>query len=106
MANEKPCELCGRENLTLTFHHLIPRTLHSTKWYKKNFSMEQLQSGADLCHDCHDAVHRFIPEKVLGKDYNTVEKLMAHEKVSGFVTWVSKRKGSHKTDQPVWHRRG
>lgn len=99
------CELCRRD-LELTFHHLIPRTLHSKKWFKKTFTADQLNSGAYLCRDCHDAIHRFIPEKVLGTDYNTVEKLLTHEKVADFVVWVSKRGGRHKTDQPVWHRRG
>ncbi len=100
------CELCGREGLDLTFHHLIPRTLHSRKWFKKNFTAEQLSSGSELCKDCHDAIHRFIPEKVLGTEYNTLDRLRAHDKVAGFVAWVSKRAGRHKTDQPVWHKRG
>lgn len=105
MTKNSNCELCKRE-IETTFHHLIPRTLHSTKWYKKNFTAEQLKSGADLCKDCHDAVHRFIPEKVLGKDYNTLEKLMTHDKVASFVTWVAKRPGHHRTDQPQWYNRG
>lgn len=105
MAKPSNCELCARE-VDTTFHHLIPRALHSTRWYKKNFTPEELKSGAYLCTDCHDAVHRFIPEKVLGKDYNTIEKLLQHEKVSSFVTWVAKRKGSHKTSQPQWFNRG
>lgn len=99
------CALCKRDVPT-TFHHLIPRTLHSTKWYKKTFTSDQLKAGEELCSDCHDAVHRFIPEKVLGKDYNTLEKLLSHEKVAGFVAWVAKRSGgSHKTQQPAWYNR-
>lgn len=98
------CEMCSRE-LPTTFHHFIPQTLHSTKWYKKNFSRDQLESGANLCHDCHDAVHRFLPEKVLGKEYNTLEKLLAHDKISTFVHWVSKRGGRFKSEEPVWYKR-
>jgi len=99
------CELCKREE-KLTFHHLIPVTLHSRKWFAKNYSKEELQSGAMLCSDCHNAIHRFIPEKLLGTDFNTIEKLRSNEKVTNFVSWVSKRSGMHKTDLPVWHRRG
>lgn len=99
------CTLCSRE-LPLTFHHLIPRTLHTRKWFKKTFSKEQLDSGIMVCRDCHDAIHRFIPEKILGSEYNTLDKLLSHDKVSSFVRWVSNKGGSHATSQPVWHKRG
>lgn len=99
------CELCFREE-KLTFHHLIPVTLHSRKWFVKNYSKEELQAGAMLCSDCHNAVHRFIPEKLLGTDFNTIEKLLSNEKVANFVVWVAKRSGTHKTDLPIWYRRG
>ena len=65
-----------------------------------------MKAGAMLCQDCHNAIHRFIPEKLLGTDFNTIEKLRSNEKVAGFVSWVAKRSGTHKTDLPVWHRRG
>ena len=84
------CEMCGRE-MELTFHHLIPRTLHKNKWFKKNFTREEMNTGIDVCRDCHNAIHKFIPEKELGRNYNTKEKLLGHEKVFGFVKWVSKR---------------
>lgn len=88
------CELCNRsENVILDEHHLIPKTLHSSKWYKKNFSKEELKNSKILvCRDCHDAIHQFIPEKELGKNYNTKEKLLGHEKVAGFVKWIATKK--------------
>lgn len=84
------CEMCGREK-DLTFHHLIPRTLHKNKWFKKNFTRDEMNTGIDVCRDCHSAIHDFIDEKTLGREYNTLEKLMTHEQISGFVKWVSKR---------------
>ena len=84
------CEMCGRE-CELTFHHLIPRTCHKTKWFKKNFTRDELQKGINICRDCHDAVHKFITEKELGRNYNTLESLMEHDKVLGFVKWIKKR---------------
>ena len=84
------CDLCKRDS-QLSFHHLIPRTLHSNKWFKKNFTKEEMNSGINLCSDCHSAIHRFISEKELGRNYNTVDKLMEDEKVKGFVEWVAKR---------------
>lgn len=87
---EGHCEMCGRLRV-LTFHHLIPKTCHKNKWFKKNFTPEDFQSGINVCHDCHSAIHRFIPEKLLGKEYNTLELLMGHDDVKKFVEWVSKR---------------
>ncbi|MGE0710466.1 MAG: hypothetical protein AB7N76_09880 [Planctomycetota bacterium] len=84
------CELCGRER-ELTFHHLIPRTLHTNKWFKKTFSREEMNRGLDLCRDCHSAIHTFIPsEKELGRAYDTREKLLAHEPLARYVAWVSR----------------
>jgi len=84
--------MCSREETCLTFHHLIPRTLHSKKWYQKRYSKEELNRGVDICEDCHEALHDFITEKDLGKEYNTLELLMTHPKVVNFTTWVSKQK--------------
>ncbi len=76
----------------LTAHHLIPRTCHSNKWFKKNFTREQMQQTVGLCRDCHNAVHRFESEKSLGRYYNTVELLLAHPQISAFVEWARKQK--------------
>ena len=42
------CELCGREN-ELNFHHLIPTSQHTNKWFRKNYTYEQLQEGIYIC---------------------------------------------------------
>lgn len=90
-ADKSKCELCARTK-ELTFHHLIPVTLHSNKWFEKNFDKKDMRSrGLMLCHECHNSIHKFIEEKDLGKNYNTKELLMAHEKVANFVKWVAKR---------------
>jgi hypothetical protein len=91
-----PCQLCERE-LRLTFHHLIPRTLHANRWFKKTFTREQMSAGLDLCADCHSALHTFVPEKQLGREHNTREKLLAHPEIGRFVAWVSTRRGRHRT---------
>lgn len=89
-----PCELCGRvmQNGT-TEHHLIPKTCHKNKWFKKQYTREEMQQTVDLCRDCHNAIHEFIPsEKELGRYYNTLDKLMAHEPMANFVEWARKQK--------------
>src|SRR5262245_51996736 len=82
-----PCELCGREGKSLTFHHLIPRHCHRKKRFRNRFSIEVMRaSGLWLCRECHGGLHRLIPdEKVLGWSYYTRELLLAHEGVKKLV---------------------
>lgn len=93
-ATTRPCTFCGRHlRRGTTEHHLIPRRCHRNKWFKQRFSREEMNRTVPLCRDCHRAVHRFVPkEKDLGRYFNTVEALMAHEKIANFVRWVRKQK--------------
>jgi 5-methylcytosine-specific restriction endonuclease McrA len=85
------CEFCLREK-DLTEHHLIPRSLHSTKWFEKNFSKQEMRTRiVMLCRDCHRAVHDFEDEKSLGRDFNTKEALMLHPKMVNFIRWIHKK---------------
>ena len=88
------CDLCLRENLTgLTFHHLIPQTCHRNAWFRKNFTIEDMRTrGLNLCRECHNAIHQFIPrEKDLGRHYNSRDLLLSHEKIANHVKWISNR---------------
>ena len=86
------CDLCGRIK-HLTFHHLIPRTLHTNKWFKKNYKRIEMKfRGLFLCKDCHDYLHNIISEKELGRNYNTKESLMANEKIIKFIEYIRKQK--------------
>ena len=83
------CELCERK-LTLTEHHLIPVEMHNKTWCKRKFTIEECHKNRiNICHDCHMAVHKFISNKDLAKNYYTLEKLKTHEKLMNFVNWVS-----------------
>lgn len=85
------CALCERVVARTTRHHLIPVTLHKNKWFRKNFTREEMHTVVPLCRDCHRTVHKFISHKGLGREYNTIEKLLEHPKLGKFVEWVSKR---------------
>ncbi len=86
------CELCGAEE-AYNFHHLIPQTNHSNKWFKKRYTREQMREGLNLCKACHRAIHDLIPdEKQLGRHYNTRAKLMDHPQVAGYVKWKRERR--------------
>jgi hypothetical protein len=90
---QKPCELCGRTLKTgTTKHHLIPRTCHKNRWFKKNYTREEHRETVDLCRDCHSAIHRLVPsEKELGRHLNTLELLKAHPLISGYLVWARKQ---------------
>lgn len=88
------CRLCERElREPTTEHHLIPRTCHSNRWFKKQFSRELMIQTVSLCKDCHRTIHEFIPdEKKLGRYYNTLELLKAHPKIATYLVWIRKQK--------------
>lgn len=94
------CELCQRER-QLTFHHLIPVTLHTNRWFKERYSREEMGRGAMLCTDCHSAVHTFVSEKTLGRDWNTVALLRSHPDIGRFVRWVSRQQGKQRCAAPA-----
>lgn len=84
------CELCKR-NLELTEHHLVPKEMHNKKWCKKMFTLDEMKNNRIfICHDCHGAIHKFISNKDLAKEYNTLTKLQLHDKLMVFVNWVGK----------------
>ncbi len=92
------CQLCGREP-SHNFHHFIPRTLHSNKWFKKRYTRQELRAGVHVCKSCHSAIHDLIPdEKELGKHYNNREKLLDHPQVANYLAWKRKR-GKRKTGE-------
>ena len=88
------CLLCERTpKKGTTEHHLIPRMCHRNKWFKKNFTREQMRKTIPLCRDCHNAVHKFVPkEKELGRHFYTLELLRSHSQISKFAAWASKQK--------------
>lgn len=86
------CVLCEKEK-RLTFHHLIPRKCHSNKWFKKHFEKEEMVSrGINICRSCHNYIHSVFSSKELGRYFNTIETLIAHEKIAKFIAYAKKKK--------------
>jgi hypothetical protein len=84
------CEICGRTQLPLTYHHLIPRAVHA-KVLKRNWhSKEKLDSVAWLCRACHSFVHRCASHEELAREWFTVERLLERDDVQAFAGWVGK----------------
>lgn len=91
------CELCGRDWVPLTYHHLIPKSTHERvlkrAWHKE----EMLNSVAWLCRACHSFVHRLASNEELAKGYYTVDLIRdggvegdedKKVEVEGWVKWV------------------
>ena len=42
MDKYEKCELCGREDTYLNFHHLIPKMVHNRRKYERDFEKDYL----------------------------------------------------------------
>ena len=85
------CELCRCEEAD-NFHHLIPRAVHSNRWFKKRFTREEMRIGIRVCKQCQNAIHDLIPdEKELGRHYYTLERLLDHPGIARYVDWKRKK---------------
>jgi hypothetical protein len=101
------CELCGRRDVVLDRHHLIPRTRHSGKWNKREFDRQEVRERlVMLCGPCHKMIHGVLDEKTLEREYNTLEELRRRPDIARFVKWVRKQPpGKHVTVRRTVGRR-
>ncbi|ROV98765.1 hypothetical protein VMCG_06709 [Cytospora schulzeri] len=84
------CEICGRDWVPLTYHHLIPRFVHA-KAVKRGWHQEvDLQNVAWLCRACHSFVHRFAGHEELARKFFSIEKLLEQEEIQSFAKWVGR----------------
>jgi 5-methylcytosine-specific restriction enzyme A len=83
------CELCGRNTVPLTKHHLVPRARHNKK-VKRDLG-EDRNKVAMICGPCHSAIHDFCTEKELERKFNTIALLKTREDVRNWIEWVRER---------------
>ncbi|RAH63832.1 HNH endonuclease [Aspergillus aculeatinus CBS 121060] len=84
------CEICGRDWIPLSYHHLIPRSVHA-KVTKKGWHPEwMLNSVAWLCRACHSFVHRMASNEELAREWFTVERICEREDVRVWAGWVGR----------------
>ena len=84
------CEICARDWLPLTYHHLIPRSTHA-KALKRNWHDERLlNSVAWLCRACHSFVHGMAGNEELAREWFTVERILERGDVRRWVGWVGR----------------
>ncbi len=86
------CQLCQRDT-RLEFHHLIPRKVHRRAWFAKRYSRDDMhQRGIWLCRLCHRFVHRHFDEVTLGRDYATLDRLLADPGVQRPLQWAGRQR--------------
>ena len=54
-----------------------------------------MQKGIDIDRKCHSEIHKLHDNKHLAKELNTLEKLLADDKVSKYVSWKQKKYNKH-----------
>jgi hypothetical protein len=88
-ATATTCELCDRDHIPLTYHHLIPRSTHARVLKRAWHPPEALQSVAWLCRACHSFVHAKVgSNEELAREWFTVERLKEREDVRRWAAWV------------------
>ncbi|WP_031307964.1 HNH endonuclease [Mesobacillus boroniphilus] len=74
------CELCGREEVEVTIHHLTPKEMGGT-----------FMSTANLCIPCHKQIHALFTNEELATSLNTVDQLRSHPELQKFLKWIKKQ---------------
>lgn len=82
---EGTCELCNRENIVLTKHHLLPR--------EEGGKEEHISY---ICEDCHKHIHALYTNRELAVRLNTIKDLQADEKIAKYLKFIKKQPASKK----------
>ncbi|MBD1397062.1 HNH endonuclease [Pontibacter sp. JH31] len=75
------CELCGREVLYLTRHHLVPREEGG-----------RYGATAELCQPCHSTLHLTFDNRELATRYNSIPALQEAEALQKYLKWVRNKR--------------
>lgn len=77
------CELCLRNDVEITIHHLTPKELGGS-----------FLPTAKLCLPCHKQIHALYTNEELAARMNTIERLRDDETIKKFVKWIQKQPSS------------
>ncbi|KAI9728334.1 MAG: hypothetical protein M1828_003734 [Chrysothrix sp. TS-e1954] len=84
------CELCMRDWVPLTYHHLIPKQV-AAKAIKRGWCEDwETRNVAWLCRACHNFVHGIASNEELARDWQSVDSLSEREDTKKWVQWVGK----------------
>ncbi|MBE4909078.1 HNH endonuclease [Bacillus luteolus] len=74
------CELCGRDEVDTTVHHLVPKEMGGT-----------FGETANLCIPCHKQIHALYTNQEIAARLATIRDLREDEKLSSFIKWIRKQ---------------
>ncbi|MGR3763494.1 HNH endonuclease [Rossellomorea sp. NS-SX7] len=74
------CELCARQEVATTVHHLTPKEVGGA-----------FMPTAELCIPCHKQIHSLYTNEELAARLNTIDDLRRDEKISKFIKWIRKQ---------------
>lgn len=74
------CELCGRQMVETTVHHLLPKEMGGT-----------FGSTANLCVPCHKQIHALYTNEEIAARLTTLPALRGDEQLSRFIKWIRKQ---------------
>jgi hypothetical protein len=74
------CELCGREGVATTVHHLTPKEEGGA-----------FLPTANVCIPCHKMIHATFDNAELAGRLATVEALRADPAIASFLRWIRKQ---------------
>ncbi|MEC0127079.1 HNH endonuclease [Paenibacillus pabuli] len=75
------CELCGREPVDTTVHHLTPKEMGGT-----------LMPIAHLCIPCHKQIHSLYTNRdLVTLGLTDVQALRQDERVAPYIRWIRKQ---------------
>jgi 5-methylcytosine-specific restriction enzyme A len=81
------CELCGRENVETTIHHLLPKEMGGT-----------FGATAALCIPCHKQIHALYTNHEIAARLTTLDDLKSDNQLSSFLKWIRKQPSSNPND--------
>ena len=79
---QRTCELCKRESLRFTSHHLVPRSRGG-----------KFGPQVKLCPTCHRQLHAMFSESTLAKELNSIEALRADPEFADYLKWARHQNG-------------
>ncbi|MDQ6599043.1 HNH endonuclease [Bacillus salipaludis] len=74
------CELCGRSEVEITVHHLLPKEMGGT-----------FGATANFCIPCHKQVHALYTNEEIASRLSTLKDLREDHQLSRFVKWIRKQ---------------
>lgn len=77
------CELCGRDGVEVTIHHLLPKEMGGT-----------FGDTAKLCISCHKQIHALYTNSEIAAQLSTLSELRADPAIRRFIKWIRKQPSS------------